>query len=340
MRSNVCAIGFVVVLVAARSVSAQCTSNASSCVSCHETQALRSVLQGSQRWHVDHAFGDLCAACHAGEPEANDEDRAHSGLRSPLADPSLSCKSCHERDYAGLAARYLASSLAREAGIRASSQPPAVSAAPSAVDQFLAGVAVLLAAALAFALRRTRVPPCNWPRRLWEALKAKRWHPVTAGAALGVLVAASELWLGRPIAAAGAFDKLAAYAGKYLMPSSPYYLHLMTPGLSWQLWLMVGVLLGSLSSSCLAGEARLRWLPDTQWGPRFGASRALRLVMAFTGALLVQIGAGIAGGCTSGLAISGGSVLAPAAFLFMAGMFAGGVPTARLWYRRRTRVHP
>ncbi len=109
----------------------------------------------------------------------------------------------------------------------------------------------------------------------------------------------------------------------------------MTPGITWQVWLIVGVLAGSFASSRLSGEARLRWLPDTQWEPRFGARTHLRLAIAFFGAVLVQLGAGIAGGCTSGLAISGGAALAPAAFLFMAGMFAGGIPAAWLWYRGR-----
>jgi uncharacterized protein len=36
----------------------------------------------------------------------------------------------------------------------------------------------------------------------------------------------------------------------------------------------------------------------------------------------LEYAAGIAGGCTSGLAISGGMLLAPAAFLFIMGMFA------------------
>lgn len=40
---------------------AQCSSSASSCVSCHEAQALRPVLQSPQAWHADHAFADLCA---------------------------------------------------------------------------------------------------------------------------------------------------------------------------------------------------------------------------------------------------------------------------------------
>ena len=67
------------------------------------------------------------------------------------------------------------------------------------------------------------------------------------------------------------------------------------------------------------------------------------MLVGFAGAVLVQLGADIAGGCTSGLAISGGAVLAPAAFVFMAGMFAGGIPTAWLWSRlgsRRGREEP
>jgi len=61
----------------------------------------------------------------------------------------------------------------------------------------------------------------------------------------------------------------------------------------------------------------------------------VRLLVAFFGAMLVQLGAGIAGGCTSGLAISGGALLSPAAFVFMGGMFASGIPTAWLWGRLR-----
>ncbi len=170
------------------------------------------------------------------------------------------------------------------------------------------------------------------PRR--GLLRAKEWSPYLAGAMLGLVVAFSEVVCGRPLAAAGAFDKLAAYPGRWLFPRSQYYAHILSPGITWQVWLIVGVVAGSFLASLLSGEARLRWLPDTQWQTRFGPNRKRRLKLAFFGAMLVQIGAGIAGGCTSGLAISGGATLAPAAFLFMAGMFAGGIPTAWLWYRK------
>jgi hypothetical protein len=57
--------------------------------------------------------------------------------------------------------------------------------------------------------------------------------------------------------------------------------------------------------------------------------------LVFIGAILLEYGAGVAGGCTSGLAIWGGLQLAPAAFVFMGGMFATGILTALIVYRRR-----
>ncbi len=340
-------------------VYAQCTSNASSCVSCHETQGLRPVLQSAQPWHVHHGFGDLCAACHGGDAAATPKAQAHVGLRKPLADPALSCAGCHARDAVARAEQY-ASAAARLAPAAPSPAPSATTssatssgasatasgasaatppAAPSidspwkaTADRVLTVLAVVLALGLYFALRSARTT-ARRPITAW--LRDKTWNPYATGVLLGLVVAFSEVVCGRPLAASGAFDKLAAYPGRWLFPHSQYYRYIMAPGITWQVWLVVGVLAGAFASSKLSGEARARWLPDTQWLPRFGASRALRLAIAFVGAVLVQLGAGIAGGCTSGLAISGGAALAPAAFLFMAGMFTGGIPTAWLWYRGR-----
>lgn len=321
----------------ARPVYAQCTSNASSCVTCHETQGLRPVLQSAQSWHVDHGFGDLCASCHGGDPAATVKEQAHLGLRQPLAEPALSCGGCHADDASARAAVYLA-----QAPHPAAAQPPSTPSNPTAnsatgrekADRILASLAALLTIALYFVLRRE---PVKNRRAILAWLRDKTWSPYAAGVLLGLVVAFSEIVCGRPLAASGAFDKLAAYLGGWLFPSSQYYGHIMTPGITWQVWILVGVLAGSFASSKLSGEARWRWLPDTQWEPRFGASRKLRLAIAFFGAVLVQVGAGIAGGCTSGLAISGGAALSPAAFLFMAGMFAGGIPAAWLWDRERPR---
>lgn len=315
-------------------VRAQCASNASSCVTCHETQGLRPVLQSAQPWHVDHSFGDLCAACHGGDAAATTIDQAHLGLRQPLTDPAVSCAGCHADDATARAERYLAAMPASPPSITPPPSPPphATANGSSGADRVLAVVASVLALALFFALRRKR-DNAGRPASAW--LRDKVWSPYVAGALLGLVVAFSEIACGRPLAVSGAFDKLAAYLGRWLFPASQYYGQIMSPGITWQVWVVVGLLAGSFTSSKLSGEARVRWLPDTQWRTRFGSSRVLRMVIAFTGALLVQLGAGIAGGCTSGLAISGGAVLSPAAFLFMAGMFAGGIPAAWLTYRGR-----
>lgn len=333
MRSWLPFLSAIAISAMARPAYAQCTSNASSCVTCHETQGLRPVLQSEQPWHVDHGFGDLCASCHAGDPAASGKKQAHQGLRQPLADPTVSCAGCHADDSSARAERYLvAAANTAPPSTAPPVNPPTGTTASSTADRILAALAMLLTIALYFVVRREMAGEI---RSLPGWLRAKTWNPYAAGALLGLVVAFSEVICGRPLAVSGAFDKLAAYVGRWLFPSSQYYGHIMTPGITWQTWLIVGVLAGSFASSKLSGGARWRWLPDTQWESRFGASRKLRLTIAFFGAVLVQVGAGIAGGCTSGLAISGGAALAPAAFLFMAGMFTGGIPTAWFWYRGR-----
>ena len=348
-------------VIGARSAHAQCEANASSCVDCHEIQRQRPVLDDARPWHRDHRFGDLCVACHGGDGSATSQLAAHAGRRDPLADSTASCGGCHT-DHVARVDRYLAfagpaapqgdgdgdepsSSSSSSSSIEnASSEPaaPVASAAPTSspaparapshrADRVLTLAALVLTAVLAWQLtrRRPRTSAVAW-------LRAPRWSPYVAGAGLGVVVAISEGVLRRPLSASGAFDKLAAYPGHALFPRSVYWAHVMTPAITWQVWLMLGLLLGAFASSTLSHQAHATWLPDAQWVPRFGVSRARRLAIAFVGAALVQIGAGIAGGCTSGLAISGGALLAPAAFVFMAGMFAGGVPTACWWYRGRS----
>lgn len=335
MRPLGLAVVVVVSIVLTRPADAQCPANASSCVTCHESQGARPVLAGPLQWHADHAFGDLCAACHGGDREAFDANAAHFQMRvHPLDDPAASCAGCHV-DHATKAEGYRA--LAATATTTVTREPPSPPGSPpaSTANLVLAGIAVALAGVL-YHLRGRLRPATGDRRSLRDWLVASSWSPYIAGAGLGIIVAISEGVFGRPLFASGAFDKLAAYAGEPLFPDSQYYRYIVSPGITWPVWLVVGILGGAFLSSRLSGQARLRWLPDSQWVPRFGSHRSLRLALAFVGAALVQIGAGIAGGCTSGLAISGGAVLAPAAFVFMAGMFTGGIPTAMFWYRGRS----
>lgn len=94
-------------LVLPQPTEAQCGSSASSCKTCHETQKQHPVnTQGD--WHTQHAFGDFCEFCHAGNVQAADKDAAHQGLVHPLEDVAASCQSCHPQDTTDRAQKYAA----------------------------------------------------------------------------------------------------------------------------------------------------------------------------------------------------------------------------------------
>ena len=98
----------------------------------------------------------------------------------------------------------------------------------------------------------------------------------------------------------------------------------------------MGIILGGRLGALSSRTFKIRWnTDDAQWKAIFGPQLWKRWLLVFLGAIVLEYGAGIAGGCTSGLAISGGMLLAPAAFLFMAGMFMSGILTAIVVYRRR-----
>ena len=166
-------------------------------------------------------------------------------------------------------------------------------------------------------------------------LRKPAWSPYLAGACLGLVVACSMALWGHRLSGAGAWQHLSGYVGRILAPDSLYWSHVVPTGMTWDVWVIVGGVLGAFASSLLAGTFRFRLMPDAQWRDIFGPSVAVRFAVAFFGCMLTQIAGGIAGGCTASLAVSGGIALVPAAFLFMFGMFAGGIPTAWLVYRRK-----
>jgi uncharacterized protein len=170
-----------------------------------------------------------------------------------------------------------------------------------------------------------------------NVLRKKEWSPYAAGALLGVVVAISLGLFGHRLSGAGAYQQLSANVGRELSPHSTFFGHVAQRGVTWDILVLVGGLAGAFAASKLAGTFRIRTMPDMQWQDAFGPSVKRRWLIAFVGSMLTEIGAGIAGGCTASLAVSGGALLAPAAFLFMMGMFAGGIPTALAVYRTRGR---
>jgi hypothetical protein len=160
------------------------------------------------------------------------------------------------------------------------------------------------------------------------------WSPYVAGMGLGVVVAVSMAVFGHRLSGAGAYQHLSGFIGQPMAPRSIYWRHVVPTGLTWDVLVLIGSIAGAFVAAKLSGDFAWRTLPDRQWVSAFGPSWTRRWLIAFIGSFLTEVGGGLAGGCTASLAVSGGAVLAPAAFVFMAGMFAGGIPTAFLIYRK------
>lgn len=173
-------------------------------------------------------------------------------------------------------------------------------------------------------------------------IRKEEWSPYVAGVLLG-LVGIAAVWISNSLlGASGAFENVVGMIGKAVAPKlfdNMYFNFIMPPGITYGVVLVIGIFFGGLVGAATSGT--LMWgkknsaNPDEQWKSVFGPQTWKRWVLAFIGGIILEYAAGIAGGCTSGLAISGGMLLAPAAFLFIAGMFASGIVTAMIVYRDR-----
>ncbi len=173
-------------------------------------------------------------------------------------------------------------------------------------------------------------------------IRRDEWSPYVAGILLGI-VGVLAVWLSNSLlGASGAFETMAGMIGKALSPelfNTMYFNYIMPPEITSGVILLIGIFFGGMLGAATSGT--LKWgkkdaaNSDAQWKQIFGQQTWKRWAVAFVGAIILEYAAGIAGGCTSGLAISGGMLLAPAAFLFIAGMFASGIITAMIVYRKR-----
>ncbi len=178
-------------------------------------------------------------------------------------------------------------------------------------------------------------------KTLTHILRRDLWSPEAAGIGLGIVYILG-VWLARQTpGTTGTLFSISALVGAPLTASDPLNLFFsmahppITSGMTWQAWMLVGVFLGALVSARLSGGFRLRWLPLEQWADVFGPSVRRRWLIAFLGGGLLAFGAGLAGGCTSGLALAGGVQLSPAAFLFIPAVFLSGTVTQMIVYRRK-----
>jgi len=163
------------------------------------------------------------------------------------------------------------------------------------------------------------------------------WSPYVAGALLGVVGVLAVLLANSLLGASGAFENIVGMLGKAVAPKAfdtMYFNFIMPPGITFGVLLLLGVFFGGMLGAFSSGTFKFRTMDDPQWNKVMGGKLWKRWLILFLGAIVLEYGAGIAGGCTSGLAISGGMLLTPAAFIFIGSMFASGIATALVVYRK------
>jgi uncharacterized membrane protein YedE/YeeE len=173
---------------------------------------------------------------------------------------------------------------------------------------------------------------------LTDYIPKEEWSPYVAGILLGIVGILTVVLSSKLLGASGGFENVAGMIGKAVAPAAfnnTYFNFVMPAGITYSVVLLVGVFFGGMFGALSSGTFKVRTMDDEQWKKAYGPQLWKRWPLLFVGAIILEYAAGIAGGCTSGLAISGGMLLAPAAFLFIAGMFASGIVTALLVYGKR-----
>jgi uncharacterized membrane protein YedE/YeeE len=102
----------------------------------------------------------------------------------------------------------------------------------------------------------------------------------------------------------------------------------------WQVAVVAGIALGAFASSRLSGTRRRGIAPAWTRALGGGAGPVRRFALAFLAGFVMLAGARVADGCTSGHGISGIAQLAVGSFVAVGAMFAGGIATALLAFRR------
>ena len=146
------------------------------------------------------------------------------------------------------------------------------------------------------------------------------WNPYLAGVLLGLTLLAAFLVAGQGLGASALPKRSVALVANEVAPRwtaasttlGRYVAGPSNPLKDWLVIEVVGVVLGGFLGALLAG----RFKSTVEKGPR------------------ISFAAGLARGCTSGQALSGGALLATGSWAFMMMVFAGGYAFAYLVRRQ------
>jgi hypothetical protein len=155
-------------------------------------------------------------------------------------------------------------------------------------------------------------------------------NPYLGGIGIGVILFSVFFLAGKGLGASGALTRLFTYVLNSISSSyvsgidylDKYASSANGPLYNWLFFMFIGIVIGSV----IAGLRKNLIKPEMLMGPHTTKNR--RIITAFAGGVLVALGARLAGGCTSGLALTGASILGVAGWVFFLAVFAGGLTTA------------
>ena len=161
------------------------------------------------------------------------------------------------------------------------------------------------------------------------------WNPYIAGSLTGVLAVLSVWIAGKYIGASTSFARgahgiLSVFSSEHTSTLEYFEKYFFKPA-DWQLYFLVGILIGALVASLLTRSFKWQAVPD-MWRERFGPSIAKRAWLGILGGAIAVFGARMAGGCPSGHGLSGLMQLSVSGFIALVMFFCGGIIMARLLY--------
>ena len=169
-------------------------------------------------------------------------------------------------------------------------------------------------------------------------MKSSRWNPYLVGALIGALSLLTFALADKPIGVSTAIAQAAGacavpFVGAETVANNAYWAKKAVPAWDYGSLFVVGSFFGALASALLSRSFKVESVPAV-WRERFGTSVVKRLVAAFVGGVVILFGARLADGCTSGHGISGSLQLAVSSWTFFLTMFATGLLTAWILFRR------
>ena len=158
----------------------------------------------------------------------------------------------------------------------------------------------------------------------------RKWIVSGIGLALLNAVLMLDVSAGRPIGASTSFPYTADVVVG--VTDNGYFQAIQSSG-RWEMFFLLGAGIAGLVFALVKKDFELR-LVHSRWRRHKGDNPWRRIIWSLIGGFVLIFGARMAGGCTSGLILSGGMQLARSGLIFAAFTFPSFILTGKLFYGR------